>query len=195
MYRSERINSNNIAFATLSSGIVIANTDDWSYKVFDESDGLSNNQVYEIFLDSEGVLWAATDDGISKILVNQPIFTLNSLSGLSENILQVHQHEDYLYVATTRQLSIWDFKDSKLIELAIRFPFSLSESNVKFVSSRLGIYEVSGENITLIHDKDDLRKIRVVDLGATQKIVGVNEKGLFFIELNNNTTSILLQQR
>jgi hypothetical protein len=191
LYRSERINSNHIAFATLSSGIVIANTDDWSYKVFDESDGLSNNQVYEIFLDSEGVLWAATDDGISKILVNQPIFTLNSLSGLSENIIQVHQHEDYVYVATTRQLSIWNTKDTKLIELSIRFPFSLSESNGRiFVSSRLGIYEVSGENITLIHDKDDLRNIRVVDLGATQKIVGVNEKGLFFIELNNNTTSI-----
>jgi hypothetical protein len=96
-----------------------------------------------------------------------------------------------VYVATTRQLSIWNTKDTKLIELSIRFPFSLSESNGRiFVSSRLGIYEVSGENITLIHDKDDLRNIRVVDLGATQKIVGVNEKGLFFIELNNNTTSI-----
>lgn len=180
LYRSERINSNHIAFATLSSGIVIANTDDWSYKVFDESDGLSNNQVYEIFLDSEGVLWAATDDGISKILVNEPILSINSQSGLSDNILQVHQHEDYMYVATTRQLSIWNTKDSKLIELPIRFPFSISESNGRiFVSSISGIYEVSGENITLIHDKNDLIKIRGIDSGTSQKIVGVNEKGLF----------------
>ncbi len=135
-------------------------------------------------------MWAATDDGISKILVNQPISSINSLSGLSGNILQVHQHEDYVYVATTRQLSIWNTKDSKLIELAIRFPFSLSEMNVRmFVSSISGIYEVSGENITLIHDKNDLMKIRGIDSGTSQKIVGVNEKGLFFIELNNNTTS------
>jgi len=195
LYRSERINSNHIAFATLSSGIVIANTDDWSYKVFDESDGLSDNQVYEIFLDSEGVLWAATDDGISKILVNEPILSINSQSGLSDNILQVHQHEDYMYVATTRQLSIWNTKDSKLIELPIRFPFSISESNGRiFVSSISGIYEVSGDNITLIHDKYDLKKIRVIDSGTSQKIVGVNEKGLFFIELNNNTTSITSTQ-
>ncbi|MDZ7714977.1 MAG: triple tyrosine motif-containing protein [Balneolaceae bacterium] len=81
VYRAVYLNEQEIAIATLSGGIVIINTRGELKTIITEEDGLPTNIIYDLYVDREQILWAATDNGLSKMLVNNPVTKLNSQQG------------------------------------------------------------------------------------------------------------------
>ncbi len=58
------IGPNNLCLGTFGSGLVFANLENNSYKVFTKKNGLPNNVIYGIVKDKKGVLWFSTNRGI-----------------------------------------------------------------------------------------------------------------------------------
>lgn len=83
IYRGIYINNSEIALATLTGGIVIINTQGTLQTILTETEGLPTNIIYELYLDREETLWVATDNGLAKILINNPVTKIDDLSGFS----------------------------------------------------------------------------------------------------------------
>ncbi|MBP7809660.1 MAG: SpoIIE family protein phosphatase [Bacteroidia bacterium] len=57
-------NNKNIWFGTIGNGIV--RFKDSKFTNYTENDGLVNNRIYSIYVDTKGIVWAGTSDGISR---------------------------------------------------------------------------------------------------------------------------------
>ena len=187
LYRTERINEHQIAFATISSGIIIANIDEWSYQTFEESHGLAHNQVHEVFIDHTGVLWAVGENGISRILVNHNVHAINAVSGLPGNIMDVKLVDDYVYIATSNRLYSWNDSTNELKMLPIYFPNSMTVFNKDLiVSSIQGLHHIERNEIKTVSNKYNFRQIIGAEMGSKKLLVAVNENGLTIMKLSKD---------
>jgi len=104
IYRGTYVNKDTIALATLSGGIVVINTNGRLLTILTEEDGLPTDVIYELYLDREGTLWAATDDGLAKILINNPVTRLDERIGLEGSATFLGSTASTVYFGTTEGL-------------------------------------------------------------------------------------------
>lgn len=104
LYRASSINDNDIALAFSNGGILIVNKNGSIQHIFTEENGLPTNTIHEIFTDQEGILWAATIDGIVKILINNPVTKIEDQNGFNNIIKFIESVGDTLYVANRNRL-------------------------------------------------------------------------------------------
>ncbi|WP_340105624.1 sensor histidine kinase [Rhodohalobacter sp. 8-1] len=104
VYRAVPIGQNRAAIATLDGGIVIMNHDGDEYITITEDHGLPTNMIYDVYLDNEGILWAATDNGIAKLLVNNPVTVWGEQAGYSGATLFIGSIGNTVYAGTTEGL-------------------------------------------------------------------------------------------
>lgn len=190
-YRTKLLDSLSVVFATLNGGIVIADIEDWSSEVINESDDLTDNQVHDLLLDHEENIWAVTDNGISKIALNQEIRIINALQGLSGNITDLAVVDDQLYVLTTSALFYWDYSSEKLTELPIKEPISILEYGKELiVSSSEGLKIISPSRIGVLSNKVFLTKQIIIEEAGEKEIVGVNGSGVTFYRINGRGVEV-----
>ncbi len=78
----KKINENLFALATVSGGIVLLNKNGELMQIINKNRGLRNNNVHQLLVDNNQNLWAACDDGISKISLISPITQFSQINGL-----------------------------------------------------------------------------------------------------------------
>lgn len=94
------LNDGSLALAT-KQGIIIVNNAGKLIQTLDKSTGLSGNLINSLFIDNEGAMWAALDNGISRIDISSPYSFYGSISGINETTLKVIEHQGTMYCATT----------------------------------------------------------------------------------------------
>lgn len=100
-----KINETDFALGTYSGGIVICDKNGNILKIIDKNSLLQNETVNALFVDKENALWAATDDGISKIEVNRSLTYIDfNTSGLEGKIQDIDTYGHTLYFATDKGL-------------------------------------------------------------------------------------------
>lgn len=98
LYSSAKINRNLYAFAPFNGGIVIMNAEGKLIQFINETHGLQNNIVLNIFVDQNCNLWAALNKGISRIEISSPLTQFNELNGLKDMVLSIVRHDGRIYV-------------------------------------------------------------------------------------------------
>jgi len=70
-------------------------------RIINKSDGLTDESISNIFMDSQNELWLCTNNGISKVSINSPFYFYNSTCGFNGNIEAITIFDDKLFIGTT----------------------------------------------------------------------------------------------
>ncbi len=101
LYSAIKISDSEYAIGTITGGIVIIDQNADIKRIITTEHGLNNNCIYSIFLDNANNLWAALQQGISKIDLSYPLNYFdeqhNNLSGFVVNFAKLKNN---YYVAT-----------------------------------------------------------------------------------------------
>jgi ligand-binding sensor domain-containing protein/DNA-binding CsgD family transcriptional regulator len=101
---SMAVNEKYLAIGTVLKGVVLIDHSGKALKYINESNGLQNNTVLNVFFDSDENVWLALDNGISYILLNSPISNLYSNRNFYGAGYAAVLYHNKLYLATNRGL-------------------------------------------------------------------------------------------
>jgi diguanylate cyclase (GGDEF)-like protein len=90
-----------IALVTRRGGIVIIRDSGETDEVIDATSGLPDSDVNHAFLDADGALWLAMDNGMTRVDVSSPLSLIDSRGGLRGSAESVLRYKGVLYAGTT----------------------------------------------------------------------------------------------
>ena len=138
-FKGAILSDGSYALGTQLGGIVVINKDGKLKKIINKTIGLNSETVWDLFCDHEGNLWAALDNGISKIIYPSAVQIIDETSGFEGLIQDIKSLENKIYIATSS--GIFYLQNS----------FDVSESN-KFIS----VKNISVQSWNLLSLKDKL---------------------------------------
>jgi len=100
LYCGTRLSIDYYALGTRVGGIAIMDRDGNLLKIFDNTQGLQDNSVWDIYRDVQGNLWLALNNGVCKVELPSPISIFTKENGLDGIIEKIVRHKNRLYVAT-----------------------------------------------------------------------------------------------
>jgi len=161
------LNNGNYAIGTQLNGILVIDKKGEIISQINVSAGLLNKSVNNLFVDKENNLWALHNLGISRIETPSAFNYFNTSDGLSGNITDVIRFKKTLYVATSTGVYSLNEKNSGSSDKRIiheflpvsninseSFAFHVFENRL-FVSTRKGIFEISGNKSSLFFNKSN----------------------------------------
>lgn len=125
---SGRVDSESFIFGTASGGVLIVDKKGKLLQKFSFREGLQKNNVHGVFLDHNGSLWLALEDGIDLVAINSAIKQINPDRNTGYSM---HLYENSMYIGTSNGLY------SSIIDLRNR-DLSLSKGEFKLVSNTKG---------------------------------------------------------
>ena len=151
------------AIATQSGGLVIIDSRGQLKHLFTQNYGLYDNDVKYVFEDSLGDLWAALNEGISKIEYLSPLSFFDDHSNLHSMIFTVVRHSKKLYAGTSQGLFYMEensnqFKPVPGIHNVCRSLLSNGDSVIAATSQ--GVYQVQNNNPRIIIDNPSYALLR-----------------------------------
>jgi len=152
IYRTAQLKDGRIAVATLNGGILVVDRRGMLLNIINEEKGLPTNIVYNVFVDSESTLWAALDNGISRIYLNKKVTRIDESAGLKGIISHVIEANLRVYAGSTEGLYT--------IEKALNSDFM---PDVKRVAEVARIYDMTRVGSKII--AADTEGIKVVEDG------------------------------
>lgn len=100
-YRGALLGDGTYALGTQIGGIVVIDENGKLKRIFNKGTGINNETIWDLFPDREGNLWAALDNGISKIFYPSPSQILNEKSGFEGSIHSINKFDGRIYIATS----------------------------------------------------------------------------------------------
>ena len=108
---SADINGNHLALGSVANGIGILNLTTGELRTYDENHGLPSNTVISLKFDDDENLLVGMQYGVSKLLLNQPIETIdNSMLPIGSGYVLAHKNGK-LYMGTNRGVFSADLKN------------------------------------------------------------------------------------
>jgi ligand-binding sensor domain-containing protein len=151
-----RINDERIAIGTISHGLFIINNEGEIIFHLDKSNGLQDNTILSLLVDSTKNLWVGMDKGIDFIELNSPYTFCSDRLGILGSVYCSAVYKNKLYVGTNHGLfySDWDFeRTSEQIEFK-QFPelkgqvWNLEILNDKLLCSfNTGTLQIEGDQL------------------------------------------------
>lgn len=216
VYSSIRLSKDKLAFGTIQNGLLICDNDGRVLKTIDLKNGLQNNTILSLKLDSFSNLWLGLDNGIDYLNINSPFSHSNGLSAgyASASI------DGKLYLGTNQGVFVkaWNaldgkesFADFSIIEETRGQVWSLNVLDDKlFCGHNKGFFKIENGQAKLICEKaggwmlSQVPSNKNIMIGGTytgfvlfqkidnkwefiQDISGFNESGRMFIWKNDST--------
>ncbi len=128
-------NKNNVYLGTKESGIVIRKPNNQCIKI-NKTNGLSTNNIKNVFVDKHGVLWVCSNMGLDKItfdsLGKYKIRNINIAHGLPSNeVYQVKSANQQLWLATGKGLvKFYEKPINKVSQKPVITSISISNKNI-----------------------------------------------------------------
>lgn len=119
LYCGTSIGGKLYALGTRLGGICIMDRKGNLLKTFNNDEGLQDNSVWNMHYDSQGNLWLALNNGITKVELPSSVSVFSKENGLEGVVEKVYRHKDNLYVATN--LGIF-YLDNSPDNNGLRFP-------------------------------------------------------------------------
>lgn len=191
---SIKIDNNTYAFATKTGGIVMMDQNGKLLQIINKNRGLQNNNVHNLFLDRERNLWAALEDGISKIETISPITHFSELNGLESVVLSTTEINGIRYAGTTQGIYYlprynMNVEDDKHVFESIR---NIRTACWSFHKEKRSVLALLGNGIARINAKSArvLRETgKTYDLTKSKKFPNLlfisRYEGLSHIEIRN----------
>ncbi|MHC1733308.1 MAG: hypothetical protein AB9888_14925 [Bacteroidales bacterium] len=157
------VNDSLLVFGTILRGVVLCDRNGVILETYDYSNGLSNNTVLSLYLDSEKGLWAGLDDGANYLETSSPVAFYENSSGDLGTIYTVIRDSDHLFLGTNHGLFATDIKN---VDGSYRF------TNLRIIPGTQGqVWKLSkyGGQILCGHNDgtfliDGLKAVRISDV-------------------------------
>ena len=104
IYSGQQLSNNQYAVGTISNGLMLFDGSENLLYQINQTNGLSNNTVLDVFEDSLGNIWLAMDNGISVINLNSQFKAYYDQEGLLGTVYTSALFNDNLYLGTNQGL-------------------------------------------------------------------------------------------
>ncbi len=160
-FKGAVLNDGSYALGTQLGGIVIIDKQGRLKKIINKKTGLNDETIWFLFPDREGNLWAALNNGISKILYPSPLSEFDEKFGYSGTINSVKEIKNNIYLTTSSGVYLLNNKQDETGSLNF-IPINgiaVQSWDVYQIQSKIiaatndGLFEIIGTNSKLI-DKD-----------------------------------------
>jgi ligand-binding sensor domain-containing protein len=94
----------NFAFGTKGGGLFILSREGKIQQMVTQAYGLRADFVYSLHLDTQGGLWAALENGLSRIEVPATFTSFTDKNGLQGAVSSILRHKDKMYATTSAGL-------------------------------------------------------------------------------------------
>jgi diguanylate cyclase (GGDEF)-like protein len=92
---------NRLALVTRRGGVIVIRDNGDVDEVIDATTGLPDSDINHGFLDADGALWLALDNGLSRVDVSSPLTLIDSRGGLRGSVESMLRYKGTLYAGTT----------------------------------------------------------------------------------------------
>ncbi|MCU0444676.1 MAG: ATP-binding protein [Microscillaceae bacterium] len=96
-----RLNARQIALGTAQDGVLVIDNQGQIIQHLNQTTGLADNQINDLYLDYQRNLWLTLEKGISYVEINSPFSVYNDRNGLYGTIMNSIFHQNRLYVGTS----------------------------------------------------------------------------------------------
>lgn len=90
-----------LAIGTARRGLMLLDQEGRLQRIVDEASGLRTNRVWFTYLDRQGGLWLALDDGLARVEVTSPLTYFDKATGLTGAVTGMARHRGHFYASTT----------------------------------------------------------------------------------------------
>jgi ligand-binding sensor domain-containing protein len=154
------LSDSSYAIGTLQGGLVVIDKSGKQNLILNNISRLTSPMIFSLYTDKSGILWAALNDGIAKIEYPSPFSQFDSDAGLKGIVYVITRYRDKIYAGTDRGLFYLDTdsRGSSLpafrqVEGALQRVWSLlTFNNSLLIALDNGVFELSGNNVRLIHN-------------------------------------------
>ncbi|WP_281559764.1 diguanylate cyclase [Thalassomonas sp. RHCl1] len=176
-----------LALGTLQGGIYFLDTQGNEVGHLSEKSGLPDNAILALFSDRESGLWIATDNGLARAEVKNPLTRFDDRNGLAGVCFAVHRHQGHLYVGTAQGL--YRLQSGPKASFT-RIPGITSQTwgltsagEELLVANYRGVYAVAGNKTTKIQASDAVMSLHRSQLDPKRVYIG-HRHGLTVIHKN-----------
>ncbi|MFZ1728966.1 MAG: ATP-binding protein [Bacteroidota bacterium] len=184
------------AIGTFRRGIWIIDRQGTVRRVFNTGAGLQDNGVISINVDKENMLWAALDNGLSRIAWPSSVTSFGRNSRLEGKLLDLARYQGRIYLATTQ--GAFRLRDGVIdpegiktkhpsFEMLTGFPSEcfalLTCADELLLASPVGVYSYDGKTRRLL-TRASARVLHPIHRSLDSVLVGL-EKGLLLLTRRN----------
>lgn len=173
---------------TISKGIISISVDGEITNVINQSNGLSNNTVLNLFEDTDANVWAALDNGVNCINRQSYIKEYNDWDGTFGTTYTSIAHNKKLYIGTNQGLFYKNLDSNaplKFIKGTEGQVWSLfSVDGHLLCGHNNGIFSITGDKAKLIANIDGVWNFRRIPDHPNKLLLG-HYSGLAIMEKNN----------
>ena len=149
IYDGVLLSDNKIGLSTSQNGVIIINQDAEIDAVINKNTGIKDNDVKQIFQDSNNDLWFTMNTGICRVNYSSQVSNFNSSSNLSGDVKTITFFNNKLIIGTKDGLFEYNKNEQKFIknEMFVRQIYQATTISDKLiVSSELGLFEIKNQN-------------------------------------------------
>lgn len=161
LYCGAVLRNGDIALGTNRSGVIILDKTGNIKYILDKSRGLQNNNVSYITTDSQGAMWLALDNGITRAETASPVSFYTEDSGFKGTVLSIIRHQGVLYVTTALGVYYLDLPKKPERPAYFKPVTGIATQSWSFLSwgpsllaaTSEGVYSINGNKATLIQKR------------------------------------------
>jgi signal transduction histidine kinase/DNA-binding response OmpR family regulator len=166
LYCGSRLQQNLFALATEKGGVIIIDKMGNLCQVLNKDSGLRDEQVNDTFVDREGALWLALDNGLARVETPAPLSRFSASSGLESMVVSVIRHQGTLYAGTqtgvyslhNRASGVISYPEFQPVTESLKFCWSfLSVGQRLLVGTQQGVAEIADGRAMLINEDNPQR--------------------------------------
>jgi len=156
------VSSQYYVLGSVNKGAVLLDKGGSILQHYQESN-LQSNTIRSIFQDKNHNIWFGLENGISKSENSLDLSFWDKNSGLKGSVYSVIRFNGRVYIATSVKLYFIDesneIKEVQNIPVGHNWCFMVFNSSKLLAGSRYGIYEISGDSASLIHEETHAAKL------------------------------------
>ena len=99
-FRGAILNDHTYAFGTQTGGMIVMDNKGRLLQIINKNNGLSDNTIWFVYPDNNGILWLGLNNGIARVSYPSPLTVIDSRFGIDGLIFYVNQFKGDLYLST-----------------------------------------------------------------------------------------------
>ncbi len=189
----KNLRDGNLIVGTRHGGVISINGEGAFRYLINTANGLRNNTINDLFVDNQGKVWVATENGISLLETNSDLSFFYSANGLAGSVISFIRYKNRLYVGTTVGLYCYRTLESN-VGLTRRF---LVVNGIKdhcwqlfeyddelYAVAQEGLFCVNGDQVELVLE-GSFQTIKMLEINGRKEILLGGFDGLSWIKITD----------
>ena len=152
VYCGTVLTSGKFAFGTIRGGLLVFDRDGSLARKIDKIDGLQNDAVLAVFLDSYEGLWLGLENGISRAEIFLPLTMFAENAGLKGTVLSIVRHAGRPYIGTS--LGVYVMERTHPGTSIFKSVAGIKNQSWSFLSTGSSLLAGTSDGVYQIHERE-----------------------------------------